>query len=98
MSKQTMYNKTQNIHFEKEEGSFKVEKTHIYSLLEWTSVIFSDEKKLNIDDRDYYQFYWRSLKIASEFSSAEQVEGGILMIRLAVGCGRKTSLFFLSGR
>ena len=37
-------------------------KKHISWTTEWTSVIFSYEKKFNLDNPDSFQYYWHSFK------------------------------------
>ncbi|OAF68034.1 hypothetical protein A3Q56_04227 [Intoshia linei] len=42
----------------------------------WNSVIFSDEKKLNLDGPDGFQFYWHDLRKKIEVYSTRQNGGG----------------------
>ena len=65
---------------------------------EWTSVVFTDEKKFNLDGPDGYQYYWHCLGNEEETYSTRQMGGGSLMVWLAVGYGGRTNLVFLNGR
>lgn len=112
VSRQTVYNyvtRSKRFIFKKRKHHPKWKQTHINNRLswakehmswmtEWTSVIFSDEKKFNLDGPDGYQYYWHYLKNAEQFYSTRQMGGGSLMVWLAVGYGGRTSLVFLSGR
>lgn len=65
---------------------------------EWYSIIFSDEKKFNLDGPDGFQHYWHHLKNEEETYSTRQQGGGGVMVWLAVGFGGRTSLIFLKGK
>ncbi|GBM11503.1 Transposable element Tc3 transposase [Araneus ventricosus] len=65
---------------------------------EWTSVIFSDEKRFNLDGPDGFQYYWHCLKQKEQYYSTRQQGGGSLMVWLAVGFGGRSSLVFIKGR
>ncbi|GBN35344.1 Transposable element Tc3 transposase [Araneus ventricosus] len=65
---------------------------------EWTSVIFSDEKRFNLDGPDGFQYYWHCLKQKEQYYSTRQQGGGSLMVWLAVGFGSRSSLVFIKGR
>jgi len=63
----------------------------------WTKVIFSDEKKFNLDGPDGYACYWHDLRKEEKYFSKRQQGGGSLMMwgcfgynggRLAVVSGR----------
>ncbi|GBN49211.1 Transposable element Tc3 transposase [Araneus ventricosus] len=65
---------------------------------EWTSVIFSDEKRFNLDGPDGFQYYWHCLKQKEQYYSTRQQGGGSLVVWLAVGFGGRSSLVFIKGR
>ena len=71
-------------------------KDHMSWSSEWTSVVFSDEKKFNLDCPDGYQYYWHYLGNEEETYSTRQMGGGIQMVWLAVGYGGRTNLVFLN--
>ncbi|KAH9132097.1 hypothetical protein LEN26_007520 [Aphanomyces euteiches] len=47
---------------------------------EWRSVVFSDEKKFNLNGPDGYQFYWHDLRKEQEVYSKRVSGGGSVMI------------------
>lgn len=112
VTKQTAYNcikRSKKFIFKKRKHHPKWTQTHIDKRLarakehmswttEWTSVIFSDEKKFNLDGPDGYQHYWHCVGNEYEYYSTRQMGGGSLMVWLAVGYGGSTSLVFLNGR
>ncbi|GBM12284.1 Transposable element Tc3 transposase [Araneus ventricosus] len=65
---------------------------------EWTSVIFSDEKRFNLDGPDGFQYYLHCLKQKEQYYSTRQQGGGSLIVWLAVGFGGRSSLVFIKGR
>ena len=65
---------------------------------EWDQVIFSDEKKFNLDGPDGYQYYWHDLRKDQEIYSKRVHGGGGLMIWAAFGRNGKTNLAFITQR
>ena len=65
---------------------------------EWKSVIFSDEKKFNLDGPDGYQKYWHCLGDEHQCYSKRQCGGGGLMVWGAFGFGGQIDLQFPQGR
>ena len=51
----------------------------------WQKVIFSDEKKFNLDGPDGYQFYWHDLRKEPQYFSKRAFCGGSLMIWVVIG-------------
>ncbi|KAK2579083.1 hypothetical protein KPH14_010932 [Odynerus spinipes] len=47
---------------------------------EWQTVIFSDEKKFNLDGPDGYNSYWRDLRKEPRYFSKRNFGGGSLMV------------------
>ncbi len=64
---------------------------------DWTSVIFSDEKKFNLDGPDGIQYYWRDLRKEPQYFKKRQSGGGSVMVWGAFGGQGKTSIAFLDG-
>ena len=63
---------------------------------QWHSVIFSDEKKFNLDNPDGYAYYWHDLRKDKQIFSKTQFGGGSVMIWGAIGFNGTSSLAFLS--
>lgn len=61
-------------------------------------VIFSDEKKFNLDGPDGYQYYWHDLRKESQYCSRRQMGGGSIMVWGAFGFNGKSDLVILNGR
>ncbi|OXA38649.1 Transposable element Tc3 transposase [Folsomia candida] len=59
---------------------------------EWQKVIFTDEKKLNLDGPDGYSYYWHHLKKEPEIFSKRQAGGGSVMLWGGFGYNGKTEL------
>ncbi|GMF12663.1 unnamed protein product [Phytophthora lilii] len=64
----------------------------------WDSIIFSDEKKGNLDGPDGFQHYWRDLRIAPRHTKRRQAGGGSLMVWVAFSAHGKTPLVVLTRR
>ena len=61
---------------------------------EWTNVIFSDEKKFNLDGPDGYSYYWHDLWKEDQIFSKRQNGGGGVMVWSAFSHSGTTSLAF----
>lgn len=55
-------------------------KQHMHYRDEWINVIFSDEKKWNLDGTDGFSFYWRDLRKDPKSIFSRQQGGGSLMV------------------
>ncbi|MGR0317618.1 hypothetical protein, partial [Klebsiella pneumoniae] len=65
---------------------------------EWKKVIFSDEKKFNLDGPDGYSYYFHDLRKEEKILSRRQMGGGKVMVWASIGYKKKENLIFLSSR
>lgn len=63
---------------------------------EWQLVIFSDEKKFNLDGPDGYQKYWRDVRQPRQHCFARNFQGGSLMSWGAFSYRGKVEICFIS--
>lgn len=63
---------------------------------EWRNVLFSDEKKFNLDGPDGWQCYWRDLRAEPEIFSKRNFGGGTLMVWGAFPYRGKVPLAWIS--
>lgn len=54
---------------------------------DWTSVIFSDEKKFNLDGPDGYGYYWHDLHKSPQLRMSRVLGGGGVMVWACIGMG-----------
>lgn len=66
--------------------------------VEWDRVIFSDEKKFNLDGPDGYRFYWHDLRKDPVFFSKRHSGGGSVMVWAGFGRHGKTNISILHGK
>ena len=64
----------------------------------WQIVIFSDEKKFNLDGPDGFHFHWRDLRREPRSVLRRNFGGGSVMIWAAISYHGKSEIAFLSGR
>jgi len=62
------------------------------------TVIFSDEKKFNLDGSDGMRTHWHDLRKEPKYFSKRPFGGGSLMVWAAFGYNGKTNIVFLEGR
>lgn len=65
---------------------------------EWRNVIFSDEKKFNLDGPDGYQYYYRDKRAPKQVRKARNFQGGSLMVWGAFGYNGKAPMCFVTHR
>ena len=65
---------------------------------EWISVIFSDEKKFNLDGPDGWASYWHDLRCQPRTFFSCQQGGGSVMVCAGFVFNGTTDVAFLSGR
>jgi len=65
---------------------------------EWNVILFSDEKKFNLDGPDGSQFYWHDLRKDPEYFSKRQMGGGSVMVWIAFGFNGKCPLAYVKPR
>lgn len=73
-------------------------KNHMDYGEKWKNVIFSDEKKFNLDGPDGFQYYWRDLRKEKEVRMSRNFGGGTLMIWGAFSFHGKLPLAWISTR
>jgi len=61
----------------------------------WRKVIFSDEKKFNLDGPDGAQYYWHDLRKSPEISMSRNFGGGSLMTWAAFSFNQQVPLRFM---
>ena len=64
----------------------------------WRKVIFSDEKKFNLDGPDGFKYYWHDIRTAPQYYSKRAFGGGSLMVLATIGWAGRSELVFINGR
>nr|CCA27188.1 hypothetical protein K07C6.14 Caenorhabditis elegans [Albugo laibachii Nc14] len=64
----------------------------------WERVLFTNEKKLNLDRPDGWQYYWHDIRKNPETYSKRVVGGGSVMVWAGVCHNGKTNISFLEGK
>lgn len=67
-------------------------KKHMNWTTKWSTVVFSDEKKFNLDGPDGFQFYWHDLRKESQFKFSRNFGGGSVMFWAGFSASGKTHL------
>jgi predicted transcriptional regulator len=65
---------------------------------QWQGVIFSDEKKFNLDGPDGYKYYWHDLRKDKKVFSKRNHGGGSVMVWAAFAFNGKTNIAFIDHR
>jgi len=73
-------------------------KLHMTWKLEWLKVVWSDEKKFNLDGPDGLSYYWHDLRKEKMFSLKRGFGGGSVMIWACFGSFGIGDLAFIDGR
>jgi transposase len=73
-------------------------KDHMTWNKEWHKVVWSDEKKFNLDGPDGFSYYWHDLRKEEQIFSTRVQGGGSIMIWASFGWGGKSSICFIDGR
>ena len=71
-------------------------KDHIDFGDEWLSVMFSDEKKFNLDGPDGFHHYWSDLRKDEKVFSKRQFGGGSVMVWAGISFNGNTDIAFLT--
>ena len=71
---------------------------HVAHGNKWSSVVFSDEKKFNLDGPDGFQYYWRDLRQEKQIFSRRQSGGVTVFVWGAFSAKRTSELAFLEGK
>jgi hypothetical protein len=73
-------------------------KNHFSWSNEWRRVIFSDEKKFNLDGPDGYQYYWHDIRKEEQWYSKRVCGGGSVMVWAGIGWNGKTNIAIIEGK
>ncbi|XP_037944167.1 protein slit-like [Teleopsis dalmanni] len=73
-------------------------KNHMHWTKEWHSVIFSDEKKFNLDGPDGFSSYWHDLRQNNPIRMSRNFGGGSVMIWGGFSLHGKLTLCFINTR
>ena len=65
---------------------------------EWKSVIFSDEKKINLDGPDGYRHYWHDIRKRNDVAMSRNFGGGSVMVWSAFHYESKAPICFITTR
>ena len=66
--------------------------------MNWDSVIFSDEKKLDLDGPDGYKYYWHDVREPQKIFFIRNIGGGSVMVWAAISSHGSSELVFLEGK
>lgn len=64
----------------------------------WQHVIFSDEKKFNLDGPDGSRYYWHDLRLERKIMSRRVQGGGSIIVWAGMSRLQKTELAYIKGR
>ena len=73
-------------------------KEMVISEMNWDSVIFSDEKKLNLDGPDGYKYYWHDVRGPQKHFFIRNFGGASVMVWTAISSRGSSELVFLEGK
>ena len=73
-------------------------KNHMTWNLEWRNVLWSDEKKFNLDGPDGFRYYWHDLRKNERILSKRQMGGGSVMIWACFSSDFKGEIVFIDSR
>lgn len=76
----------------------KFARDHIHWKDEWRKVLFTDEKKFNLDGPDGWAYYYHDLRKEEKVFSKRQMGGGSVMIWGGIGFNQRTDIVMISGR
>lgn len=65
---------------------------------EWEKVIWTDEKKFNLDGPDGFNYYWHDLRKEKIFSLKRNMGGGSVMVWAGIGHNGKSDIVFIDKR
>lgn len=78
---------------------YQYTKDHVtWGLHEWTEVIFSDEKKFNLDGPDGFAHYWHDIRKKPRVFSTRQQGGTSVMVWGAMSCIQPSNVVFINDR
>jgi transposase len=80
------------------DARLKWAKDHMTWNTEWQQVVWSDEKKFNLDGPDGFSYYWHDLRKEELIFSTRAQGGGSVMIWASFGWLGKSSICFIDGR
>ncbi|KAF0702422.1 hypothetical protein AaE_015946 [Aphanomyces astaci] len=72
-------------------------KSHVDLGIGWDQIVFSDEKKFNLDGPDGLQYYWHDLRKEEHTFLSRQNGGGSVMIWAGFSSKGRTEIAFLQG-
>ena len=64
----------------------------------WNDVVFSDEKKFNLDGPDGFKYFWYDLRKEKEIFSKRSFGGGSVMVWAGYAASGTTEIVFLQGK
>ncbi|POM75975.1 Transposase [Phytophthora palmivora] len=64
----------------------------------WRRVVFTDEKKFNLDGPDGFRYYWHDMRAEPKYMSKRVNGGGSVMIWAGVNWYGNTEIVFLKGK
>ena len=72
---------------------------YIYYRSKWETILFSDERKFNLDGPDGFKIFYRhNLRKEPKYYSKRASGGGSVIVWAAVGHGGKTEIVFQNGK
>ena len=89
--------KKPSLNDENKSNRFEWAQEHVWQRTDWSSIVWSDEKKFNLDGPDRYHYYWHDLRKEELICSRRVQGGGSVMVWGCYGFGGLRTAF-VSGR